>query len=404
MPFDNTNLLQIPTRVTVEQGHYALKVGQSTVDIDVTHSESNHILKISGEHNFELVVQPPAPRYASVNDEPSDNSLAARSRRFPQARLDGEHTSENIWLASYAVFSFWTEQEYFSLADAGANAELLLSGLAQVSPADPSAALVSRAAFWQGAGGDVSCWAPIVSRIPLRDFAYVPTTTIATRKGPRQGPRHPVRVPKVGAWDAQNLEASSAPLYSRYIPQLGQTLSYRFASSKRKSDVDLLHRWHATDRVNTGWRQDMSWDDHKAYLEDIEASSDQIALIGEWDGEPWGYVEVYWAKESVLHNFYPAGDYDRGYHILVGEERFRGPHRVRSWMGSLVHLIFLLDPRTQLVVGEPRATNAKAVDYFCLMGGHVHSHIDLGHKRAAMIHISRERFFQLAPLHPQQNE
>lgn len=403
MSFAYTNLEHIPLHVDISPGRYTLKVADTPVRLDVSHADGKHTVKIA-PHGIELAVAPPAPRYASLNDEPGDNSLAMRSTRFPHARLVGEMSVDNVWIAAYAMFSLWTEQEYFVLADAGRYASLLLSGLAQQSPADTTAALVSRAAFWQGAGGDAARWAPVVARVPLRDFAYVPTTTAATSTGLRACPRHPARMPKVGAWDAQDLESSSGPIYARYIPQLGQTLTYRFASTSRKSDVDLLHRWHATDRVNTGWRQNMSWEDHRAYLEGIEKSSDQFALIGEWDGEPWGYVEVYWAKESVLHNYYSAGDYDRGYHILVGEERFRGPHRVRSWMGSLVHLIFLLDPRTQLVVGEPRATNAKAVDYFCMMGGYVHSHIDLGHKRAAMIHIPRERFFQLAPLHPKINE
>ena len=157
---------------------------------------------------------------------------------------------------------------------------------------------------------------------------------------------------------------------------------------------------------------------HKKYLEEQEASSDSLALIGEWDGEPFGYMEVYYAKESALRTYFDAGDFDRGFHALVGEERFRGPHRVRSWMGSLIHMLFLLDPRTMRVVSEPRASNVKMVEYECLCGGHVEKVcgnglnclllvtntcaqlIDLPHKRAALVYIPRERFFQLCALGP----
>ena len=96
---------------------------------------------------------------------------------------------------------------------------------------------------------------------------------------------------------------------------------------------------------------------HKKYLEDLEASSDHIPLIAEWNGEAFGYMEIYYAKETSLRTYYDAGDFDRGFHALVGEEKFHGPHRVRSWMGSLIHMLFLLDPRTMRVVSEPRASN-----------------------------------------------
>ena len=111
-------------------------------------------------------------------------------------------------------------------------------------------------------------------------------------------------------------------------------------------------------------------------------------------------MEIYYAKESSLRGFYDLHDFDRGFHALVGEERFRGPHRVRAWMGSVIHLLFLLDPRTTRVVSEPRASNTKMVEYECLCGGHVEKLIDLPHKRAALVLFPRERFFQLCPLGP----
>ena len=49
-----------------------------------------------------------------------------------------------------------------------------------------------------------------------------------------------------------------------------------------------------------------------------------------------------------------TADWDRGVHVLVGEERFRGPGRVRVWLGALVHYCWLADGRTTRVVLEPR--------------------------------------------------
>ena len=66
------------------------------------------------------------------------------------------------------------------------------------------------------------------------------------------------------------------------------------------------------------------------------------------------------------------GDYDQGTHLLIGEDKFRGRHRckffcyvcvtgltVMTWtvtavMTAMKHACFLRDPRTDVVVGEPR--------------------------------------------------
>ena len=72
-------------------------------------------------------------------------------------------------------------------------------------------------------------------------------------------------------------------------------------------------------------------------------------------------------------------EYDRGLHVLNGENKFRGrtysTYRVskinlallipifdivpaQAWFRSIHHYIFLSDPRTERVIGEPRRDNA----------------------------------------------
>jgi N5-hydroxyornithine acetyltransferase len=43
----------------------------------------------------------------------------------------------------------------------------------------------------------------------------------------------------------------------------------------------------------------------------------------------------------------------------VGEEEFRGPHRVKAWLSSLVHYCFTHDSRTENVIMEPRVDNER---------------------------------------------
>lgn len=165
--------------------------------------------------------------------------------------------------------------------------------------------------------------------------------------------------------------------YTRFIPSVGQYLSFRVASVSPKpvpylgpvgpkppnqphlcsmTDPALLEMWHANPRVSAFWGQYAA-----SFLTTALQSRHSFPVIGLWDGVPFGYFELYWVKEDLLGRY--AGstidDWDRGCHVLIGEEWARG--RVQSWLTSLVHWIFCADYRTMSICLEPRVDNARSV-------------------------------------------
>lgn len=215
------------------------------------------------------------------------------------------------------------------------------------------------------------------------------------------GVRHPLR--------------SKAPrqgevVYTRYIPSVGQYLSFRvpyFSTASKESeqqqqqqpsssstsasasdvgpsnhshssstssnvgllqppaqdgpsDLEILHKWMNDPRVNTAWGEGGPISKQEAFLHHNLTARHSFPVFGCWDGKPFGYFEIYWVKEDRLGPLLGgANNYDRGIHLLVGEQEFRGPHRLAIWLSSLVHFCWLSDLRTETVMLEPRIDNQK---------------------------------------------
>jgi hypothetical protein len=186
--------------------------------------------------------------------------------------------------------------------------------------------------------------------------------------------------------------------YTRYIPSVSQYLSFRVASISSKplrhrgpvsshvatphrmsalpasdsqiptfgslniglSDPEYLHKWMNDPRVSYFWGESGPQSKQEEFLKNGLKSKNSFPVIGCWDGKPFGYFEIYWVKEDNLSKYLPnVGDYDRGIHCLVGEQEFRGEHRVKIWLSALVHYLWLADNRTDTIVLEPRVDNEK---------------------------------------------
>jgi len=165
--------------------------------------------------------------------------------------------------------------------------------------------------------------------------------------------------------------------YTRFIPSIGQYLSFRVASLSPNpvpymgpigskpppqqhlctmSDTTLLKAWFSSPRVTAFWG-----DYSPTFLTNALQSRHSFPVIGLWDGVPFGYFEIYWVKEDLLGRYAGSSidDWDRGLHVLIGEEWARG--RVQPWLTSLVHWMLCADYRTMSICVEPRVDNARSV-------------------------------------------
>lgn len=255
------------------------------------------------------------------------------------------------------------------------------------------------------------------------------------------GTRHPVRSkpPRQGEM-----------FYARYVPSLGQYLSFRVASlsphpvilrgptsatapdamlspgvreslrrgpgnatppsfsdsvvptfkglkvddteASNLSDVELLHKWMNDERVSYSWGEQGPQSHQEDFLKHCLTSKHSFPVIGSFDNKPFGFFEIYWVKEDRLypHLGGQVDDWDRGLHCLVGEQEFRGPHRVKVWLSALVHYCWLADLRTNVVMMEPRVDNEKLKKYCEEVGFYKEREVALPHKQSNLMKIRRE--------------
>ncbi|MFC3284765.1 GNAT family N-acetyltransferase [Litchfieldella rifensis] len=208
---------------------------------------------------------------------------------------------------------------------------------------------------------------------------------------------HPPTQPGETPYDAtsghpQRPAQPSGTLYRRFDPRLERTFSLRVIDPDR--DLERFVRWMHLPRVAEFWEQAWSEAELAEFIAQRLADPHTLPLIGEFDDRPFGYFELYWAAEDRLAPYYPWAPFDRGMHLLVGEEDVRGSRFVDAWLGGLSHYAYLSEPRTSRLVLEPRHDNQRLFRHLERLGLSRLRDFDFPHKRASLVMGHRERFFR----------
>ncbi|KAF2689886.1 hypothetical protein K458DRAFT_96165 [Lentithecium fluviatile CBS 122367] len=339
-----------------------------------------------------------------------DNSSWARARRSPYVTvswIEDRPSIPQLWLVAYALVSLHPFAESLRVLFSGNDASSLISelystGLFHPHPQGSNASvahdghMLLRGTFWQGAAspfGARPVWVPnldasnkpITSEYPPYPFQVAPSTQFPAL--PRHT-MHPARRPK---------PAPGSVIYSRWIPHLQEHFTMIALDHTNDEHLRLFNVWQNDPRVAAGWNETGTVEQHREYLHRLHEDPHVLTMFAGFDGVLFAYFEVYWAMEDHMGAHYLASPYDRGRHSLVGDTRFRGPYRVSAWWSGLMHYMFLDEPRTWNLVGEPAVTSSTVLAYDFAHGFHVEKLMDLPHKRSALMMVNREKFFTLSP-------
>ncbi|GHC65370.1 GNAT family N-acetyltransferase [Neogemmobacter tilapiae] len=180
-------------------------------------------------------------------------------------------------------------------------------------------------------------------------------------------------------------------IYRRHIPWLDQWLSFRALTL---DDLPTFHRWQNDPRVAAFFEESGTLEEHRAYLQRLLDDPHMFPVIAALNGRDFAYFELYWARENRIGAHCDADPWDRGWHVLVGEEDIRGADYVTAWLPSLMHYMFLAEPRTQAILGEPKASHVQQLKNLG-RGGFAHVRdFDFAHKRASLVRLERQHFFE----------
>lgn len=212
-------------------------------------------------------------------------------------------TIRDTWVIVYALFVRYHERETIPVVlspeinnRVDLCAYILRSGLGRTALSNQTTAddlFLSRAAFWQGAGTHgyhPRGWLPSLSSSTRHAISPFPSVQSFTRT-PLVISAHPLRPPK---------PLPGEVLYRRYCPEVKQILEFTYFDVGQDGQVtphlEAFHKWHNDDRVNKGWNERGSLEQHRRYAHRVLNDPAVLPMMMSWDGELMGYLEIVYIK------------------------------------------------------------------------------------------------------------
>ncbi len=158
-----------------------------------------------------------------------------------------------------------------------------------------------------------------------------------------------------------------------------------------ESDVDLIHDWVGEERAQYWGMRDAGRERVREIYRYIDSLDTHHAYLMLRDGEPVALFQSYEPAADPVAECYEVRPGDHGIHLLIGPPR--GTPRP-GFTGTLLDefLAFVLaDPARRRIVAEPDARNAKAIARLRRAGFTDGPVVEMPHKPARLMFLSRDR-------------
>lgn len=188
--------------------------------------------------------------------------------------------------------------------------------------------------------------------------------------------------------------ASKKVFYSRYFPKEDVVISLRAVDLEK--DLVMLHEWFNREHAKKIWQMDWPIRKLEAYYRTAFAGDVMHAYIGEANGEPSFYFEVYWAIRDLVGAYYEVLPTDYGTHQFIASTDPKKKYASPSTQ-CMVDYVFA-QPEVGKMVGEGSVDSMASLMNKIHVGFKVEKVIEMPHKKAHLNFCYREWYWAKFPL------
>ncbi|OQP58240.1 IucA/IucC family protein [Niastella vici] len=181
--------------------------------------------------------------------------------------------------------------------------------------------------------------------------------------------------------------------YSRYFPKEEVTISLRPIDLDR--DLEMLHEWFHREHAIRIWKMNWPISELETYYRTLLAGDLLYAYIGEANGEPGFYFEVYWAIRDQVGEYYDVLPTDYGTHQYIAPVDPKKKY-VSPSTQCMVDYVFA-QPQVGKMVGEGSVDSLASLMNKLHVGFRVEKVIEMPHKKANLNFCYREWYWAKFP-------
>ncbi|MEU4159837.1 GNAT family N-acetyltransferase [Actinoplanes sp. NPDC026670] len=193
-------------------------------------------------------------------------------------------------------------------------------------------------------------------------------------------------VPLVTDWEL--LTEEPVTVFAEKLPGLGELTMIRLAPA---THAPVVHSWVIKERNRFWGMAEHSVADVEEIYRFVDGLDSHHAYLLLLDGEPIGVFQTYEPSQDPVGECYDVRPGDFGLHLLLDASGRELPHLTSAVFPALLRHLFA-EPGRRRIVAEPDIRNDRMISRLQREGFTLGAEIDLGHKKAQLTFLERDRF------------